>query len=541
MTRSVAEGYRVQRFSNEKLARRWIINPRRPSSLSLPLANWYTQTHAQDDMFEQFGLDDLIGCSTGEMFLRPIPHIFQRSEVAALTALYERWAPEMLQRIFAAIVPPIQTYNRTSRLGWPFFRSSPNKVTVLRPYFTRILSEGAGLFSDAFTIMNVRLQAEGRSRKRIFHFVSDEGVIFERTIGEGDRIIPTGSGDRVASRTRLVFNLPIANLLAQILDTAIHNMLLRQPVFHHNLYSTQGASILSGYHFFFDVKHFERHTAAIVSSRRQLIGGRYSEIGAMFEAIPFLCPSAHSRIPLLLWPNRAEGWIEQFASGNSAVAPAQKEVFWALYAEFAERNLGIGHDQALAWVAAAGDSRLHIMNYGDDNVTSGDQGVLRELESFLSDYLAIEEEDPPKFLGFLYTSNGWRLGVKSYLEKTYLNERRPGSNFRRYPCFGWVEKRAVYAQWGVPEIAAHVFPTEDRVLANYGLQWGAVLEQAAEERRRTLDLTGLTSEQWLLGKDWLMTAEEKLATGEFDGLLEDETATIIPQLIDHRWQKELTW
>jgi hypothetical protein len=466
---------------------------------------------------------------------------FEAEEVAAVTDLFDDWGPRIYAKLLPELNAPTQVFNKTSRLGWPLFVRSESKKAALQPFFHLLLNDGPSFMRDAFIIYNVRLQAESIKKKRDFLFVRDDGDVYAKTVGADERKIRTPIGPRTASRTRLVFNLPVANLLNQVLDTAIHAALLAKPAFHHDMYSMTTAGKLSGTKLFFDVKHFERHTSGIVRKRATLIGGLYGDISAMFDSLPYLCPSDTRRSRQLLWPARDKGFTDQFASGNSAVAPAQKEVFWALYAEFATRAFGMDADAALQWVAGGGDNRLRIMNYGDDNATSGDPGVLRELLPFLGGFLHVEEEDPPKFLGFLDTELGWRLGVRSYLEKTYLNERAPGTTFRKYPCFGWVEKRKNYAKYGVPEITTQVFPTEDAVLYANAIPWHLVQSEATRESVIMRDLGGLADLNWILGKDYLMTPEEKLATGEFEGMFPDETGPIIRELLSTEWSKRLKW
>lgn len=536
----LSNGYYVATFSDKALARR-IVPKRRGCSSSVPLATWEQQVQLQDTLFDRFALHDLALCTTGEMASRPVPHVFKSEEVRPLTELFERWAPRIYAMMLPLLKPPVQVFNKTSRLGWPDFSRPDDKKASLAPYFRRLTTEGTSFMENSFISMNVRLQAESVEKERDFLFVSSEGEISSKRIARKDRLIKTPVGTRVGSRVRLVFNLPVANLLNQMLDSAIHNWLLTHPVFHHNMYSLAMSGRLSGSTLFFDVKHFERHTALVVRRRAELIGGLYGDIVRRFNDAPFLCPASDWKSFQLLWPARDQGYSDQFASGNSAVAPAQKEVFWALYAEFAVRELGIPPEQALIWVLQGGDHRLTILNYGDDNATCGDPTVLKALLPFLQNYLHAEEEVPSKFLGFLYTDNGWKLGVRSYLEKTYLNERRPGSNFRKYPCHGWKLKRENYAKYGMSDLVTQVFPTEDAELFRCGLPWGMILGEAAREEALARDLMGQDNINWIMGKDYLMTPEEKIATGVFQGMMPEETAPYIKALLGDEWRNRLSW
>jgi hypothetical protein len=493
-----------------------------------------------EQMFTHFKLEQYIGCVTGEMHKRPVPHAFKTEETQALVSLYERRAPAILERILTQIKPPLQPLNKQSRLGFPFFTRPDSKRTTLLPYFSKLEELGPEeLLEKAFIIMNVRLQAESRRKKRDMLFLADDGTVYNQEVTEKDRTIKIlkGEYEKVASRTRLVFNMPAPNLYKQVLDSAIHAVLLEHPAFGHNMYASTGTLPVRGATLCFDVKHFERHTASISRARAKLIGGLYGRIVDCFTKAPFLCPSDTWKSYHMLWPDRAAGWSEQFASGDSAVAPLQKEVFLALYMEVAERILGIPATQSMDFVLQGGDERLTIRNYGDDNSLSGDRHVLDETFSLMKEYLHVEKEDPEKFLGFLWTQDGWRLGVNSYLEKTYLNERAPFSPFRKYPLFGWVEKRKVYQQYGVADLDGKVFPMENLILDQHSRPWSKYLIGAQTEAHQASRMLGAWRHPaWLLGKDWQMTAEEKINTGLYEGLYPAETKPMIRKLLGERWR-----
>jgi len=540
-------GYLAALFPDQEFAR-LVVNPRRGSKLSFPTPDvakgepkWRAQVGVQDALYTKFGLEDLVGCTTVEMRRRPIPHVFPTKQVAALTGLFSKWAPAIYERILSEIEPPVQVLNKTSRLGWPVLGRPESKRDAVMHDIGRITREGVGWMEDAFIVMNIRLQAEARSKEREFLFCTRSGEVYADTVKEKDRMVKTPIGERVAGRTRLVFNLPTANLMTQCLDTAIHNVLLKYPAFHHDMYNKAAPTNMDGFRMFFDVKHFERATSGCVRERARILGGRYAQIAAVFDAAPFLCPSDDRKAFWLLWPDRDGGYSDQFASGNSAVAPVQKEIFTALYAEFAVRHFGIPQSLAISWVFGGGDHRLRIKNYGDDNVVAGDEGACKALFAFLKDYLSVELEDPPKFLGFLWRNEHWMLGARSYLEKTYLNEREPYSVFRKYPSFGWIEKRKVYQTYGDPFISQVIFPEEEKLLAIHGQPWNGIVRRADEEAVLASSMQGQTDHNWILGKDYLMSAEEKLKTGVFEGLTPEVTAPVILDLLDQHWRTRLKW
>lgn len=537
-----SEGFIVAPFPDQKLARE-IVNKRRGASLSVPGLSWRGQDYAQEALFKKFsshGLEHYLGCITAEMYSRPVPHVFPEKETEAITALFSKWAPLIYDRILSEIKPPVATLNKTSRLGWPVFKSPLSKRAAVTPHFDRLMHDDLGYYKDSFIIQNVRLQPEPVEKKREFLFVKAAGEVYSRTVDRAARTIKRPGGERTCSRTRLVFNLPIPNLFTQVLDSAIHNALLKYPVFHHDMYS-RTMTRFTGHTLFFDVKHMERATARCVRVRSQIIGGMYGQIGELFADIPFLCPSDDWKSFQLLWVDRDRGWSDQFASGYSPVAPAQKEIFWALYAEFASHRFGMDSQTALNWVLAGGDDKLRILNYGDDNALGGDPEVMNALFEFMKQYLHVEIEEPPKFLGFLHTLNGWKLGVQSYLLKTYLNERMPGSNFRKFPFWGWVLKRKTYREYGVDELFKEVFPEEDAILARIGLPWTTIQEEAVIEAARAQEYSGMANSAFVHEKDYLLTPEEKIATGLFEGFEPVETAPMIKKLLDKKWTDRLSW
>jgi len=533
-------GYLTAAFPDQELAHE-IVNKRRGAQLSVPTVHdWPSHFSMQDDIFSHFNMEELVGCTTVEMRSRPVPHVFKTSDTQPLTDLFAKWYPSILQRLMPTLKAPIQTFNKTSRLGWPVFGRPDVKIEAIRPYFERAVRGDLDWLREAFIIMNVRLQAESKDKERDYIFIDSEGKVYEQKIGRSQRTVKTKHGERVASRTRLVFNLPVLNLLNQIFDTAMHNAEIIHPFASHNMYAPHATHGGMGELLAFDVKHFERSTASCVRLRSAMIGGLYAEVNAIFDSLPFLCPADDHKSRWLLWPDREGGWSEQFASGHSAVAPVQKEIFIALYGQFAVEVLGVPEHAAINWVLEGGDRRMRILNYGDDNAVFGDRAVLDQVVPFMSQFVKAEPEEPKKFLGFLWSEYGWRLGQQSYLSKTYLNERAPGSNFRKYPCFGWVEKRKVYRAFGMPEVARDVYPYENSLLEKFAHGWEGVEREAVIERSRLANEASIyQNANWLLGKDYLLSPEEKLASGQFEGLRPSETAVYLKALIGKEWSSKL--
>jgi hypothetical protein len=518
------------------------VSKRRGLSNSVPGLDIETGCAVADEMFTEFNMPEYVGAVTAEMEKRPIVHVFQTSKTAALTTLYIKWAPSIFARLIGELVPPIQTYNKVSRLGWDNFSNPPNKRDVLFAAFDEMDRDGLLKYQSSYVIIGVRLQPEEASKKREFAFVNSSGEVYSETITAKTRRVKLGSTTRMASKTRLIFNMPLPNLKKQVLDTAIHNVFLKYPAFHHDMFNKRLLPVV-GKHLALDVRHFERFTADAVRHRAtDVIGGTYGEIGRIFASIPFAVPTDDWSDIVFVRPRRSAGWSDQFSSGDSAVAPAQKEIFTALYAEYFHLTRGMSEQEAITTVWRGGDETLTIRNYGDDNSLSGKESELRAVYSFLAEYLDVQEEDPPKFLGFLHDPvRGWYLPASSYLEKTYLNERRPYSNFRPFPNLGWVLKRKIYSELGDPMITTRIYPYEDAALREHGLSWSTIAARAADETVAATAHPGTSSPNYILGKDYAMTAEEQLATGQFIGLQPERTAIIIKQMLGIQWHKYLKW
>lgn len=206
----------------------------------------------------------------------------------------------------------------------------------------------------------------------------------------------------------------------------------------------------------------------------------------------------------------------------------------AVYAEFAVTQLGVGEADACHWVAKGGDERLTVRNYGDDNSVDGDEGVVKAFHQFIAQYLPVDVEDPPRFLGFQwYPELGkWRLPKSSYLSKVYLNERAPGSRFRKYPYLGWVEKRSIYRKIGHPSVASEIYPREDELLNRLGLPWYEIVQRGDDDRHRAyLDGVDAANQLMILNKDYAMSPKEQIAAGTHQGIGPETTRKIISSLV----------
>jgi len=545
MNKSEDIGYIVTRPSeqDEKRLIEDVLTPRRGPIPSMPGVHLVEGCLMGDAMFAEFGMDEYVGCITGEMAARPIPQVFRAAETRPIEELYEEYAPHIMAWYLPQITPPYQSFNKVSRVGWPGFHRPDNKLEYVSQFMPEILAGDMSRFESAFTVFNVRLQPEPRSKQREFQFIGPDGKLYARTTDERSRMIRTPAGPRVGSRTRLVFNLPVYNLVKQALDTAIHNVFMRYPAFHHDM-ANGNILPVRGHHIALDIKHFERHTATCNRIRAALLGGVYNQCSEISARIPYAVWGDDFKSAFFLTVDRANGWSDQYGSGDSAVAPSQKEIMMAVYASFFEKFLGYTRSDAIVTVANGGESRLTIRNYGDDNSIDGDKAVCEDFVKYASQFLHVEEEKPPKFLGFVwYPELGkWALPVASYLQKNYLNERAPFSAFRKYPNFGLIEKRKVYMKQGHPLVHEKVIPLENDWLIKVGVPL-YLIEARAQKERRDAEREHIDISNPLLAtdKDWALTAEQKVKAGLATGLPPSATASMVRKLLGPQAAKKLTF
>lgn len=523
---------RVERFTDRELAEK--IVPRRRNVIPpVPGMELERSMIVQRELFEKFGLEAYKDLVSAEMSSRPVPQVSAFSgKLLALAKLCEERLPRLLAYISPLLTPPVQTFNKVSKMGWPYFCRPEDKAS--RALWSYNLAKATSQYlKECFTSINIRLQPEKPDKVRQLQFITDSGEVQDRDISGEDRAIYVkGLGAvKTAQRTRLVFNKPANNLIMQIADTALNNVWMTFPLCSNNMYDTAPRNKIRRHVLALDVKHMERFTGAIIATRTLILGGEYRKQHDQMDEGGFLVPSDTWRSYWRL-SKVASRMLVQFGSGHSAVAPSQKEalicILWAMHVEL----WGMQEEEALEAVLSGDTPYLHIMNYGDDNFWSAhDPSLLDAALDFASRYLDCEPENPPKFLGFTWSDDRvFRLSHESYLLKTYLHERAPLSTFRKYPYFGWTEKRKIYAQYGDHRLMKEVFDVEEDCLSRAGLPWSAVLQRSEAEREAAM--RNEPSPNALFGKDYLMTAEEKIASGAFDGMYPDETAPLLHELLD---------
>jgi hypothetical protein len=402
-------------------------------------------------------------------------------------------------------------------LGWPYFEVVEDKIAVLLPWIYDYLAGKAFPYEQAFGQINVRLQStDPPGKDRHYLFVTAEGNVFEATVTFEDRRDPkTG---RVASRTRLVFNYPVMNLITQCVDNTFHRALMRFPMFHHNMqalvrqrWRAQGECVA------FDIRHMERLTgyAALIWAR--VVGGDYGEAITQMFHLPLLCPAIgkgrENFAPMMLRA-RPEAGLMQLGSGLSCVSVIQKLLMFAVYAEYCDRHGIASGDEALSALASH-RTPFRVLNQGDDNFVdfSGSEQHIEPMYEMLEAVLpGVDIELPPAFLRFIYDpATGFALADRSLVLNTTDNERAPGSRFRRYPHWGWLQKCLHFEELGTPFAANTIIPAFYAEFAKFGVTRDYIQGQALSEYTdiRALRLSALANWKVATEKEYLLTEEEK--------------------------------
>lgn len=513
-----------------------IVNPRRGITFPLPALSPRDYFDAKRQMFERFGLEDFVDVVSAEPAWRQSPHVTELGgKLERVQRMFARLAPSLYSRMRAQLVPTTQLFNKDSRLGWPYFCRPGSKAEVVAQEWDGWVADKS-TFANAYTVQNIRLQAEPRGKVRSYQVPLDDYSVVDRDMDDEQRALPYGN---LAARARLVFNKPVLNLMCQVVDTVLNKWLGKQPLCHHDMYGGSYKGRVRPFVLAMDIKHMERFTAGANLTRYQMIRGSYSEAHQFMESQPYVTPTdswsfmPKGRKRFVALSEVAEGCLVQYGSGHSAVANSQKEL---LTCALVDAHMALwGYSEPAAFeVVLAGESReVSMLNFGDDNFFSAySQELLDQLFAYLNQYFDVQKEDPPKFLGFEWDGalNKFVLTRDSYVLKTYLHERAPLGRFRDLAFLGWKLKREIFLAYGRPSEMEEVFEFENQLLASYGLRWRDIEAQARNEAKVASGDIAFAHPLLLFGKDYLMTDEEKLMSGQFVGWEERTVAQRFAEL-----------
>jgi hypothetical protein len=380
----------------------------------------------------------------------------------------------------------------------------------------------------------VRLQQEAPDRNREFNFIDESGpytAIATKEMRTVKVASPAGLFELVASRTRLVMNEPIENLVLQIVDTILHHALLSHELHSLVVQSPTPLGVPNGYMFEgLDFSHYERVMGEIAHLRPRYIGGRYEEIATELAQTPYICPGTDGNL-YLVSDDREAGFTFQFGSGSSQVSPMGKDVYNVAAIDYFINSRGLLFDSAMTLVLNGGDSDLRMFNYGDDNAYIH-KGELENFQRHLATVFDVSYEGPV-YLGARYRPETDRLHFRTerYVEQRVLGERGPFTKFKPYPWHGWVEAREAYRTYGEPDFI-DVMHEEDIALQEHtGLTWPDVVAKAAEDKlRMEIDHAEMHQLEFV-DKEHLMSGDEKLRSSSYIGYNATETFDLFKQLI----------
>lgn len=498
-------------------------------------------------MLAQAGYPDFSPLVMAEGALRATINVFKRDDVKLVTALHAQWYPAILEALRPHMQYKALAVELGSRLGAPFYEMRTDKVEILElKVIPAFLAGDYSMVDGAVTCINLRLQNnEPITKVRQVPVISD-GKVSEIDIDESKRRFKYKGLDVFAGRARNIYFASVCNNFKQPVDNMIHDAILTQPGFHHNMYAdAYNATEYDGMHILaFDVKHFERHMGAIVVDRAKVIGAGYDAVQRRVSFAPYLSWDGRLKEKYLVEPDRSNGYEVQLASGDSCVSAVAKEIFIALYAQFAlEAGFAGGETDAIAWALKGGDrSNVRFKNYGDDNFAyAQDPANLDKLFAFMARYLTIEKEDPPAFLGWEFIldtprsrvlADGkrqvWCLRARSYFANFYKPERAPGKPFRPFFWEGKFQRRETFRKYGDAD-SERLLDIERDVLDSFTLTEDRALLNLEIDRRHMK--TGLPL-NFAIGKEYLLTDEEKLALGRVKQIPVSVTRTVVNHLMN---------
>jgi hypothetical protein len=433
-----------------------------------------------------------------------------------------------------AVITPLHI-ELNSKMGGPVFERTPDKLRLLRDdYFPRMLAGDVSFLEGLYTIVNVRLQPEKLTKIREVPVLSSDGNYYEMKIEGVTRTTSLGDGT-FAARARPVYNPNVANNFKQVVDNALHNVFLTYDAFHHDLYKwRETGRLLPGHARAIDVKHFERCIGALVGLRSKFIGERYDFYQQLILSQPYLCVSDDWKTPFFVTP--APGFNAQLASGDSSVATIAKEVLTILYADFFARKWSLTDEAAIDMALKGGDpARIAFLNYGDDNLLYGESSSqIDECVNHLSKFLTIQAEEPG-LIGWKYDpKTGFALRDQSFVVNFWKPERAPGPPFRPFFFLGLYLRTQTFEKYGSDNIPEMVEDMWD-LLTTWGISRDAV-NKLAEHEAHLAGTRGLPL-NYLLGKQYLLSDEEREALGQSKHIGLGLTNSIFNNLVHSRYKK----
>jgi hypothetical protein len=489
------------------------------------------------------GLSEYDPCWTGEMTRRPIPFVSTDPKPLITQACFEKYMPYLLDVLLPLIEPAIQSINKVSSLGFPVFKNhgdgtnskgervGPTKFDYILYLFQELQRSDYSRYDDQVNTIGLRKQNESPNKLREFQFINEKGEIYQAEINAVAREIHVPMlGTMIGSRSRTIVRPSVVNLWLQCWDTLLHNAIIKHPLFDSNVYNDTVWPTDSNF-VTFDCKHYERYMGLCALSYARIIGGEYGEqLDRMIRA-PFIVPSDTWKAYFEVTPQYRPGVYPQFSSGLSPVAPLGKLTNLAVQTAYFVEMKGYDPRSAVQVVLSGRSENLQRWSYGDDNRLLGTNKEIKDVCSFMSRFLEIEVEEQPTYLGTIFRRDlgRWVLPTKTYNLKLYQPER--DYDWKSYPNLGLVERRATFTKYGEPEIGATIIPYEDRLWDAVGRPFIEIASAAVAERVAANSKGVVLSKYLVSDKEYLMTEQEKVASGQYWHLKPNVTASIVNQIV----------
>lgn len=489
-----------------------------------------------DAVLDRTGMHDYVGLTMCEPKVRATVSVLKQADMAPIAGVFKKWYPLLLTRLMQEATIRNLRIEVNSKMGGPVYARDDRKHELLRDvYFPQFLAGDFSAVEDTYTLLNVRLQQEKKTKVRRVPVITSEGT-YKHVDIVGDLKQSSLGGDLFSARARGVYNPNITNSYKQVVDNTLHDAILRYPPFHHDMYKlNRDGFLFNGHVVAIDVKHFERCVGALVQMRADMIGAGYGSVQHRIQSQPYLSVAEDWQTKYFIKPK--SGYVAQLASGDSSVATLGKETLIVLYAEYFSSFWKVDADKAIDLALNGGDpSRVAFFNYGDDNVLYGDRKKeLDNMQKFLSQYLTIEVEEPTAFLGWEYsTETGFFLRDRSAIVNFWKPERPPGPPFRPFFFLGFYLRWKTYRQYGSKNVVRLEEEMWD-VMNDFGITEDYM--RMWVEHEITQAGAGGMPLNYITGKTYLLTDEEKELLGQSKSIGLGLSREIFNKLVDARFRK----
>jgi len=513
----------------------------------------------REGLYPLAGLEEYLQTWSGEMKSRPIPFVSTDSKPLDTQKLYDKYMPEILRFLLPYVKPGVQTINKISRLGYPVFGNPGDGIDrksnsptygfkTQRSKFDEWLILAKPIYYGDIELYRNGVHTEGNrtqndppDKSRDQQFIDDTGTPYAHETTPHDRIgVVPDLGELILSRSRIITQAPACNNATQCWDTLLNNVLGQFHLFDADVYSDQSWRY-EGQLVTFDCKHYERYTGLCALSYADLIGGNFGTLLRWMINYPVVVPSDSWRSFWEIQPIFGPGSYPQFYSGLSPVADNNKLVNVAVQVAFFHEHIGLSITEAIAETLSGVGHGMRRWNFGDDNRAVGEPGVIKAWLEWMKTYFAIDIDEIPTYLGTIFRADlkKWCLPRRTYLLKMFQPER--DFSWKEFPNMGLVLRRETFLRYGEPEIGSELVPIEDRLLTEVGLPWVDIVNKGHAEMRNAKAVRVQFDKYVAADKEYLMTEQQKIASGMYWHLSAEQTASMAISLVGKEIKERLSF